>query len=93
MPEAMTCVAVSQMMVVIPRVIALTPLWNQGETADKPRPTPNINSMSESAAVVAAPANTALQATALVLLVSSILVCEEVRELTMLIPYKLSKES
>src|ERR1700761_3186840 len=59
MPEAASCVNVSHAMVETPKVVALAPLPANGETDDRPRPTPRINRMSDSAAAPAEPARIA----------------------------------
>ena len=65
MPEAMICVSVNQTMVDMPKVTALMPLCAQGDTEDKPKPVPKMSKIKDSTAAAAAPAKTALHATAL----------------------------
>ena len=50
----------------MPKVDAVMPVAAQGDTEDKPSPTPRINRISDKAAAAAAPAITALHDTALV---------------------------
>jgi hypothetical protein len=50
-----------------PKVVALTPLYAQGDTEDRPKPVPNIKRINARAAVAAAPATMALHDTALAL--------------------------
>ena len=51
-------------MVDTPKVAALMPAAAQGETDDRPKPTPRISRISDNAAAAAAPASTALHDTA-----------------------------
>ncbi len=47
----------------MPMAVALTPLLDQGEIAEKPRPTPKISKIRDSAAAAEAPAKIALHDT------------------------------
>src|SRR5665647_352279 len=60
MPEDASWESPSQMMVDLPIVAVL---YDQGETADKPRPTPRINNTRDREAEAAAPASTAAHET------------------------------
>jgi hypothetical protein len=53
----------SQIMAEKPKPVALMPSPGQGETAENPRPKPNISKIRDSAAVATAPAKMALQET------------------------------
>ncbi len=64
MPEAMICVSESQIMVVIPSVLAPMPWPDHTEIEDMPKPTPKIISTSDNAAAATVPASTAPQLTA-----------------------------
>ncbi len=66
MAEASNWVTVNHTMVLTPSVAAVTPALAHGETDDKPRPTPRMSRISESAAAAAAPAAMAPHETALV---------------------------
>jgi len=61
----------TQRMADAPKVAALAPRCPHGETEDSPKPTPNINKISDSAAAATAPAKMAPHDTAL----ASDLVC------------------
>jgi hypothetical protein len=63
MAEAMICITMSQRMAAVPTAEADAPLFDHGETEDKPRPVPSASRMSESAAATNAPAITAAQET------------------------------
>jgi hypothetical protein len=65
MPEAMICVRVNHKIADTPKVVALTPLYAQGDTEDRPKPVPNIKRISDRAAAAAAPATIAPHDTAL----------------------------
>jgi len=52
-----------QTMVDLPMVVALAPLFAQGDTAERPRPNPRMINMKESAPAAAAPAKIAPQET------------------------------
>ena len=65
MADAASCVKVSHAMVDKPKVFALAPFSDQGETDDRPSPTPSISRISDSAAAAAAPAMMAPHETAL----------------------------
>jgi len=52
-------------MVDTPKVVALTPLYAQGDTEESPKPVPNIKRISAKAAAPAAPATIAPHDTAL----------------------------
>jgi hypothetical protein len=52
-------------MVDTPKVVALTPLYAQGDTEDSSKPVPNIKRISAKAAAAAAPATMAPHDTAL----------------------------
>jgi hypothetical protein len=65
MPEAKSWVKVNHKMVDTPKVVALTPLYAQGDTEDNSKPVPNINRINDRAAIAAAPATMAPQDTAL----------------------------
>jgi hypothetical protein len=58
-------VRVSQRIVDTLNAVPLIPAFAQGDTADKPSPTPNITKISDKVAAAAAPAKIAVQETAL----------------------------
>ena len=58
------CVSVIHRMVDAPKVAAVTPTCDHGDTADSPRPVPSTNKISDSAAAAAAPARIAAHETA-----------------------------
>src|SRR4051794_41902813 len=49
----------------IPRLLALAPSWDQGDSAERPRPVPRMTRISERTAAAAAPAKIPPHATAL----------------------------
>jgi len=52
------------MMVDTPKVVALTPLYAQGDTEDRPKPIPNMSRINAKAAAAVAPARMAAHDTA-----------------------------
>jgi hypothetical protein len=56
---------VTQIIVLTPKVVTLTPSLAQGDIEDRPKPVPSISRIRESAAAAAAPAKMAPQDTAL----------------------------
>jgi hypothetical protein len=58
-------------MVDTPKVVALTPLYAQGETEDRPKPIPNISRINAKAAAAVAPATMAAHDTALEVCIGS----------------------
>jgi hypothetical protein len=60
----MICVNANHTIVEVPNAAALTPLYDQGDTDDKPKPVPNINRISEREATAVAPAKIAPHETA-----------------------------
>jgi len=63
MPEAAIWVKVSQSIDEKPKAVALIPLLDQGDMAEKPKPTPKISRIRDSAAAPEAPAKIALHDT------------------------------
>src|ERR1035438_6413698 len=59
----MICVTINQTIAPIPMAEADAPMFDQGETDDKPMPVPNASKISHNAAAANAPANTAGQET------------------------------